>query len=87
MKLKNIIKFLEPYDNIVIHVHYRELDNSICCDEFAYEGFVEKIPWTMLEYELYNDFENEIYGISARNYGEVEDERKAGFIINLFETD
>ena len=55
MKLKNIIKFLEPFNDVVIHVHYRELDNSISCDEYAYEGFVENIPWTMLEYELYND--------------------------------
>lgn len=87
MKLKNIIKFLEPFNDVVIHVHYRELDNSICCDEFAYEGFVENIPWTMLEYELYNDSKYAIYGISARNYGEEKDMRKAGFIINLLETD
>lgn len=87
MKLKNIIKFLEPFNDVVIHVHYRELDNSISCDEYAYEGFIENIPWTMLEYELYNDSKYAIYGISARNYGEEKDMRKAGFIINLLETD
>ena len=86
MKLKNVIKFFELYDNIVIHLHYNS-NNTICCEEFAYEGTVERIPWVLLDYELYNDFENEIYGISARNYGEKEDTQKAGFIINLFETD
>ena len=80
MKFGKVIRFMHPEDYVVINM----IDKNGDWIEPVYEGYVIDVPWSYLDYPLFNDELEDIYAISARQY--EEDKNPAyGFVVNIEE--